>query len=137
VVCEDFPTLKNVPVEERPWSKETLATDLASSNIGLAPLPDNPFTRGTCSFKVLEYSAAGLPVVASPVGTNAEHVRDSVTGFLAKSGDEWIERITQLIESPQLRVDMGKQGREFAREFDASIIGERLTDVMRDCIGSK
>ncbi|UCF14587.1 MAG: glycosyltransferase [Phycisphaerales bacterium] len=114
--------------------EETLGTDLASSNIGLAPLPDNPFTRGKCSFKVLEYSAAGLPVVASPVGTNAEHVRDGVTGFLAKSGDEWVERITQLIESPQLRVDMGKQGREFAGQFDVSVIVKRLAELITDCL---
>jgi len=137
VICEDFPKLEHVSVEKRPWSRETLGADLASSNIGLAPLPDNPFTRGKCSFKVLEYSAAGLPVVASPVGTNAEHVRDGITGFLAQSDDEWIARITQLIESPKLREDMGKQGREFAREFDVSAIGDRLTNLIRDCLESK
>ncbi len=137
VICEDFPKLINVPVEKRSWSKKTLGTDLTSSNIGLAPLPDNPFTRGKCSFKVLEYSAAGLPVVASPVGTNAEHVRDGVTGFLAKSHEEWTARITQLIENRKLREGMGKQGRKFAREFDVSVIGDRLTNLIRDCLESK
>ena len=137
VICEDFPKLENVSVEKRPWSKKTLGNDLASSNIGLAPLPDNPFTRGKCSFKVLEYSAAGLPVVASPVGTNAEHVRDGVTGFLAKSNDEWMARITQLIENQKLREEMGKQGREFAREFDVSVIGTRLTDLILNCLSGK
>jgi hypothetical protein len=137
VICEDFPKLENVPVERHPWSKETLRNDLASCNIGLAPLPDNPFTRGKCSFKVLEYSAAGLPVVASPVGTNAEHVIEGITGFLAKSNDEWITRVTQLVENPELREDMGKQGRRFAGEFDVSVIGKRLTDLIRDCLQSK
>ena len=137
VICEDFPKLEKVPVEKRSWSKKTLGADLASSNIGLAPLPDNPFTRGKCSFKVLEYSAAGLPVVASPVGTNAEHVRDGVTGFLAKSEDDWVSRITQLIENPKLREEMGKKGREFARQFDVSIIGERLTELIRNCLSCR
>lgn len=137
VICEDFPKLENIPVEKRRWSKETLGIDLATSNIGLAPLPDNPFTRGKCSFKVLEYSAAGLPVVASPVGTNAEHVQDGITGFIAKSDEQWITRITQLIENPQLREEMGKQGRRFARDFDVSVIADRLIALIRNCIYCK
>lgn len=137
IICDHFLTFENVPVEERPWSKETLGTDLATSNIGLAPLPDNPFTRGKCSFKVLEYSAAGLAVIASPVGTNAEHVRDGVTGFLAKSNDDWVSRITQLIENAQLREEMGNRGREYARKFDVSVIGVRLTESIRNCLAGK
>jgi glycosyltransferase involved in cell wall biosynthesis len=137
IICDHFPTLENVPVEERLWSEETLGTDLATSNIGLAPLPDNPFTRGKCSFKVLEYSAAGLAVVASPVGTNAEHVRDGITGFLAESNDDWVSRITQLIENAQLREEMGKQGRDFACKFDVSVVGEQLTEIIRNCLRGK
>ena len=134
IICDDFPEFENVSVEKCSWSKETLGGDLASSNIGLAPLPDNPFTRGKCSFKVLEYSAAGLPVIASPVGTNADHVQDDITGFLAKSNDDWAARITQLIENPQLGVDMGKRGREFAGEFDVSRIGGRLAELITGCL---
>ncbi|MHC4703848.1 MAG: glycosyltransferase, partial [Planctomycetota bacterium] len=71
IIGDNFPEFRNISIEKRIWSKDTLATELARCDIGLAPLPDNPFTRGKCSFKVLEYSAAGLAVVASPVGTNA------------------------------------------------------------------
>ena len=134
VVCDDFPQLENISVEKRLWSKDSLGTDLATSNIGLAPLPDNPFTRGKCSFKVLEYSAAGLAVVASPVGTNAEHVRDEITGFLADSDNEWIARIAQLIENPQLRKTMGREGRDFARRFDIGVIGDRLIELIRNSL---
>ncbi len=134
VICDDFPALDGIAVEERQWRTNTLGNDLATCNIGLAPLPDNAFTRGKCSFKVLEYSASGLAVVASPVGTNGEHVRDGVTGFLAKSDDDWVARIAQLIENPQLREDMGKQGREFARDFDVSVIGERLIRLIGNCL---
>ncbi len=137
IICDDFPVLKDIAVEERLWCKDTLGNDLAACNIGLAPLPDNPFTRGKCSFKVLEYSASGLAVVASPVGTNGEHVRDGVTGFLAESNDDWVSRIAQLIENPQLREGMGKQGREFARDFDVSIIGDRLIQLISSCLRGK
>jgi len=134
VICDDFPQLENIPLEKRLWSRDSLGTDLATSNIGLAPLPDNPFTRGKCSFKVLEYSAAGLAVVASPVGTNAEHVRDEITGFLADSDDEWIARIAQLIENPQLRKTMGREGRDFACRFDTGVIGDRLIELIKNSL---
>ncbi|MHC4124896.1 MAG: glycosyltransferase family protein, partial [Planctomycetota bacterium] len=60
-ICDDFFDLKNMTVEKRLWSKETRGINLATSDIGLAPLPNNRFTKGKCSFKVLEYASAGLP----------------------------------------------------------------------------
>jgi glycosyltransferase involved in cell wall biosynthesis len=134
IICDDFLELENMHLEERLWSKDTRGIDLATSDIGLAPLPDNRFTRGKCSFKVLEYSAAGLPVIASPVGTNSDYVRDNVTGFFAMSIKEWIARITQLIENPQLRKKMGQSGIEWAANFDIEFIGKRLCNLIVECI---
>jgi hypothetical protein len=136
IVCDDFLDLKNMPVEKRKWSADTRGIDLATSDIGLAPLPENRFTRGKCSFKVLEYSAAGLPVVAAPVGTNCEYLRDSITGFLARETHQWIEKISQLIENPQLRTRMGKAGVELAKNYDIEVIGEKLCDLIIECIAS-
>ena len=50
---------------------------------------------------------------------------------------KWMARITQLIENQKLREEMGKQGREFAREFDVSVIGTRLTDLILNCLSGK
>jgi len=134
IICDESFDLKNLPVEKCFWSQDTRGADLATSDIGLAPLPDNRFTRGKCSFKVLEYSAAGLPVIASPVGTNSDYVRDNVTGFLVTDTRQWVDRITQLIESPQLRKKMGQEGRAFTQKFDVSVIGEQLTRLITDCL---
>lgn len=133
IICDDFLELENIPVEKRLWSKDTRGIDLATSDIGLAPLPDNRFTRGKCSFKVFEYSAAGLPVVASPVGTNTEYVRDNVTGFLVTDTRQWIDRITELIENPELRQKMGREGFAFAQKFDLSIIGQQFAELIKNC----
>lgn len=134
IICDEFFELANLAVEKRRWSPQTRAADLATSDIGLAPLPDDPFTRGKCSFKVLEYSASGLPVVASPIGTNAQYVREGVTGFLAGQAGQWVERIDRLIQDPSLRKTMGRAGVERAREFDVQVIGRRLADLIRNCL---
>ncbi len=134
IVCDDFLELENMPVEKRLWSEDTRGIDLATSNIGLAPLPDNRFTRGKCSFKVLEYSAAGLPVIASPIGTNREYVKNGATGFLATDTRQWVERITQLIENPHLRKRLGKEGRAFAQKFDVGVIGKQLAKLITKCL---
>lgn len=134
IICDDFFNLKNMPVEKRLWSRDTRAIDLATSDIGLAPLPDNRFTRGKCSFKVLEYASAGLPVIASPVGTNSDYVRNNVTGFFARDREEWLDRSTQLINNPQLRKKIGEDAQAWAENFDVSVIGKQLTDLIGQCL---
>lgn len=130
IICDDFFDLQNMEVEKHLWSKESRAAELATSDIGLAPLPDNRFTRGKCSFKVLEYGAAGLPVVASPVGTNSDYVLDGVTGLFTTNIEQWTDRITQLVKDPRLRKGMGEKARAHAKKFDISIIGKQLTDLI-------
>jgi len=134
IICDDFFGLQNMEVEKCLWSKKNRAVDLATSDIGLAPLPDNRFTRGKCSFKVLEYASAGLPVVVSPVGTNTENIRDNITGFLATNTQQWVDRIAQLIENPQLRKRMGKEARTQAKNFDVSVIGKKLAELITKCL---
>ena len=134
IICDDFFCLQNMQVEKHSWSKDTQAVDLAASDIGLAPLPDNRFTRGKCGFKILQYETARLPVIASPVGTNSDYVRGSVTGLFAKSTQEWIEKISQLIENPRLRKKMGEEGLAYAKNFDVSVIGEQLIKLIKACL---
>jgi glycosyltransferase involved in cell wall biosynthesis len=135
IVCDEFLDLKTMPVEKRNWSEQTEASDLMTSDIGLAPLPDNPFTRGKCGFKILQYQAAGLPVVASPVGVNGDYVRNGVTGFLAADPAQWIDRLSVLIQDAGLRKRMGQAGRREVATFDEKIIGRRFCDLIAECLG--
>jgi glycosyltransferase involved in cell wall biosynthesis len=134
VIGDEFPSAGRMPVETIPWSPQARRLGLATADIGLAPLPDDPFTRGKCSFKVLEYSASGLPVVASPVGTNAEYVLDGTTGYLAKEETDWFERLAHLVEDGELRARMGRAGRERAAEFDIEGIGVRFALLLGRCL---
>ena len=126
MICDQFFDLQNMPIEEHAWSLETQIADLVSSDIGLAPLPDNRFTQGKCGFKILQYAAAGLPIIASPVGVNAEYVMHGITGYHASNNRQWIDGMTELIRSPQLRKEMGHAARTHVEKFDMDILGEKL-----------
>ncbi|MBN2315475.1 MAG: glycosyltransferase family 4 protein [Sedimentisphaerales bacterium] len=126
IICDQFFDLQHMPVEKRAWSLETQVTDLVSSDIGLAPLPDNRFTRGKCGFKILQYAAAGLPTITSPVGVNAEYVQHGETGYHASDGRQWIDGIAELIGDTELRKEMGRAARTFVEKFDIDVLGEKL-----------
>jgi glycosyltransferase involved in cell wall biosynthesis len=134
IVCDEFFDLENVRVEKHPWSLETQAIDLVAADIGLAPLPDNRFTRGKCGFKILQYAAAGLPSITSPVGVNSTYVQDGVTGFLAADTSEWVDRITRLVENPQLRKGMGLAALQWVGRFDIAVLGKQFCDIIGSCI---
>lgn len=134
LIGDAFPNWPEIPTEEIRWSSQARRSGLATGDIGLAPLPDDPFTRGKCSFKVLEYSASSLPVVASPVGTNSDYVVEGKTGFLASTPDEWVDRLGRLIENPSLRMQMGCEGRGVAAGHDVKVVGACLVQLIRRCL---
>ncbi len=93
-----------------PWSEAREAQELASAHIGIAPLPDNAFTRGKCGLKTLQYMAAGLPVIASSTGVQSDMVKTGDTGLLADSEQAWLEALIQLATDGDLRSSMGQAG---------------------------
>jgi len=94
------------------WSRETESELLMGCDIGIMPLPDTEFTRGKCGLKLIQYMASGLPVVASPVGVNREIVEEGRNGYLASSEEEWFAKLDRLIRDAELRMNLGKAGRE-------------------------
>jgi len=111
VISSSFPDWPELPVTPVPWQLDGAAAALAELDVGLAPLPDTPWTRGKCGLKVIEYMATGLPVVASPTGALSEIVLHGETGFLAASERDWVEHIDRLVADPELRRRLGMAGR--------------------------
>ena len=104
-----------IPVEIVPWSLETEAAALDGFHIGLAPLPDDAWTRGKCGLKVIQMLARGRPVVASAVGVQSDQVRPGLTGFVARTDAEFVEGVLALADDPGLRRRMGAAAREDVR----------------------
>ena len=99
-----------------PWKKENEVEELSTFDIGIMPLPDDKWASGKCGLKGLQYMALEIPTVMSPVGVNSEIIQDGVNGFLASTEEQWIEKLSRLIESKELREKMGKAGRKTVEE---------------------
>jgi glycosyltransferase involved in cell wall biosynthesis len=100
-----------VRIERILWSPAAEIAALAGAHIGVMPLTDDEWTRGKCAFKLLQYMAASLPCVASPVGANTEAVIEGRTGYFARDASEWEHTLERLIGSPELRARLGAAGR--------------------------
>jgi glycosyltransferase involved in cell wall biosynthesis len=111
VICSRFPDWPEINVERALWSEATEAAALAAAQIGVMPLSDDAWSRGKCAFKLLQYMAASLPCVASPVGANTEAVIDGFNGFHAAADVDWERSLERLIVSAPLRARLGANGR--------------------------
>lgn len=100
----------------KPWSLKEEIKDLMTFDIGIMPMPDNEWTRGKCGFKAILYMNMGIPCICSPVGVNKEIITDGVNGFLADTEDEWINKLSLLIENPELRKRIGCAGRKIVEQ---------------------
>jgi glycosyltransferase involved in cell wall biosynthesis len=112
VICDRFPDSFPLAVDPVAWTAETEARELAGGHIGISWLPDDLWSRGKCGLKVLQYQAAGLPVVANPIGAHCEMVQPSETGMLATTADEWLESVRLLAGDARLRQRMGYFARQ-------------------------
>ncbi|MGE3314434.1 MAG: glycosyltransferase family 4 protein [Planctomycetaceae bacterium] len=123
--------LKDVPRRFIPWSAETEVSEAATFDIGLMPLPDDPWTRGKCGFKALQYMALGIPAVCSPVGVNREIIHDAHDGFLATTRDDWHRAIARLIREPHLRRQIGVAGRRRVETaYALNVVGPQLVQAV-------
>jgi glycosyltransferase involved in cell wall biosynthesis len=118
-------------IEHRPWSLAREREDLAGFDIGLMPTPDDPWTRGKCGYKLLQYYSAGVPAVASPVGVAAAMVRDG--GSLAASSiAEWKAGVAELAADAGARRQRGGQARSYAEaHYSYRRWAPELADLLR------
>ena len=131
LICDQFLQFRNVPVDCCPWSEATESAEIAAADIGISHLPDDDWSRGKCGLKVLQYMAAGLPVVANPVGVQVEMVQHGVNGFLAETPEQWCAAIETLKRDSGLCRHMGQAGRQRVEaEFSVARGAARWLEVL-------
>lgn len=104
----DFP---GVAVESLPWTEDSEAENIRDCDVGVMPLLDSPWERGKCGYKLIQYMACGLPVVASAVGANLDIVEHDKNGFVVSTSGEWVAALEKLLCDAALRMRLGKAGR--------------------------
>jgi glycosyltransferase involved in cell wall biosynthesis len=120
-------------LDNLPWSEETEVARIQDMDIGIMPLTDTPWARGKCGYKLIQYMACGLPVVASPVGVNADIVEHGVNGFLASTEEEWRTALGVLLSDPELRRRMGAEGRQkVERQYSLQVWGPKVASMLHD-----
>jgi len=118
-------------VDCQPWSQERETQLLSELDIGIMPLRDDQWSRGKCGLKLIQYLAAGVPSVASPVGVNTQIIENSSGGFLAQGIDQWVSALSQLLRDPDMRKAMGAKARQWAKnEMTLESQAPRLIDFL-------
>ncbi|HEU4833404.1 MAG TPA: glycosyltransferase family 4 protein [Pyrinomonadaceae bacterium] len=110
-----------VDVEAMPWRAETELEDLSEIDIGMMPLPDDRWSKGKCGLKALQFMALGIPTICSPVGVNTDIIQDDENGFIAGTEDEWVDKLSRLLRSAELRRRLGHAGRVTVEEKYSAI----------------
>lgn len=135
VVADRAPERLPDGVEFARWSLETETDILARAETGIMPLADTPFNRAKCGFKILLYQAAGLAVLASPVGVNRDLVAPEQDGLLLETGPEWEEAFARLAGSPALAAAWGAAGRERVEaSYSVGALYPRFRDALLETL---
>lgn len=128
--------LGGVPLKILPWTEENEVADIQNFDVGIMPLPDEPWERGKCGYKLIQYMACGKPVIASPVGVNRQIVEHGVNGFLANNMTNWITALRELRDNVPLREAMGRTGRlEVEKNYCVQVTAPRLAEILRSVAG--
>jgi glycosyltransferase involved in cell wall biosynthesis len=127
--------LINLPIETLPWSERTEVESLQSFDIGIMPLSDTPWERGKCGYKLIQYMACGLPVVASAVGANKKIINHGSNGFLVDKLDDWEMALGVLLKNQTKRKQMGQEGRTGVESwYSMQVQAPRLLSFIRSVI---
>lgn len=139
VVADQAPRFAGIPprrVRFVPWSPAVEAEAVARMDVGLMPLPDDEWSRGKCSYKMLQYMACGVPALVSPVGMNAEILALGEVGLPASAPQEWADALEHLFTDRARGRQLGQRGREIAQaHFSREVVSRALASALRAVAG--
>jgi hypothetical protein len=128
LICDQFPTFGSMATLPIQWSEASEAVEINQGDVGISLMPDDLWTRGKCGLKLLQYQAAGLPVIADPVGVHAQIVRPGFNGLLPRADDDWVAAVRSMAAAPERRRTMGRVARSIVEvEYSVDSWRDRFT----------
>lgn len=135
IVADAVPELPGLRIEFKPWRADGEVAELHGFDVGIMPLKDSLWNRGKGGYKLLQYMAAGLPAIASPIGINADIVLHGNNGFLAANEDDWRDILLTLAANSELRRRIGQAARATVeKEYALDVYLERYVTLIEDCL---
>jgi glycosyltransferase involved in cell wall biosynthesis len=136
IVSDSHFSVAGVQCRNIEWLEETQEQEIARFDIGLMPLSDDPFSRGKCAYKLLQYMAGGVPFVASAVGMNVEVSASNTTGFVVTSSEDFESKLFRLLTNRTLRLRMGRAARELAvKRYSIEAVGAQMAAYIQEVTG--
>lgn len=112
------------------WSSSLEVKLLKESHLGIMPLQNDQFSQGKSAFKIIQYMAAGLPVIASNIGENNNVVSDGENGFLVANEDEWINKVSLLYSDEELRSKISNNALKESYEYSIQKYFDSFNDFV-------
>jgi glycosyltransferase involved in cell wall biosynthesis len=138
IISDKKPDFKYILPERTiyvPWSPILENKELQEVSVGIMPLSDSDWSRGKCSFKMLQYMSTAIPVIVSDLGMNSEILARSEVGYGIRKPGEWIDALESLWQDQSLCIKMGKSGRAMVeREYSTTVIAEQLAVVLKKIV---
>ena len=123
--------MEGIDFEIVDWKEGTEVNELLSADIGIMPLENTIWEKGKCGFKLIQYMACGLPVVASDAPANKEIIENDINGFIARNEREWYIALEKLILNSSSRENFGKSGRRNVElKYSYQVWGKYYCDVL-------
>ncbi|WP_228438164.1 glycosyltransferase family 4 protein [Chryseobacterium sp. 6424] len=113
------------------WEEHLEASSIRTFDVGIMPLEDSRWEKGKCGYKLIQYMASGIPVIASPVGVNSEIVENNINGYLAKTVQDWEDKVLYLHENRNLLQILGAAGRKKVEEtYSLQVTSNKLLQIV-------
>ena len=134
VIGGKAPRIPDVIVMELEWQERTEIELINTFDVGVMPLPDDEWARGKCAFKLIQYMACAVPVIASAIGANLDVVQPGC-GLLVKTPQQWVDALRMLRDQSELREDMGQAGRErviqhYSLQRNLPVLAEVIREII-------
>lgn len=130
--------LSGIKTQILPWSEKSEISHIKKMDIGIMPLHDGPWERGKCGYKIIQYMACAVAVVATPVGINHELIVENNAGLLASTMEDWQHALFELLQSPTLRQDYGENGQKsVAAKYSIQSQLPKLIRILNQAIPKK
>ena len=130
ILCDDIPKFKHLPSHKlkfTKWSVNNECEVIKNWDVGIMPLPGDEFSKGKCSFKMLQYMASEIPVIVSNVGMNVHILQKSLVGIGIDDDSQWVDALEHLYFNKNTSSEMGVNGRKVVlSEYSALKISKEI-----------